>query len=138
MADSFTFELVSPERLLLSVPATQVVVPGSEGYMTIMANHSPVMTTLKPGLIEATQEDGSTETYFVRGGLADVAPSGFTVLAEFAVPRAEMTAEIFAEQKKLAQEEHDAALTGEDEDKKTSTLAVLEQLNSLEPTLMPM
>lgn len=138
MAESFTFELVSPERLLLSVPATQVVVPGSEGYMTIMANHSPVMATLKPGLIEATQEDGSTESYFVRGGLADVSPTGFTVLAEFAVPKGEMTSEIFADQRRIAQEEYDAALAGDDDDKKANAHSLLEQLNSLEPTLMPM
>lgn len=136
MAELFTFELVSPERLLLSVSATQVVVPGSEGYMTIMANHSPVMTTLKPGLIEATHEDGTTESYFVRGGLADVAPTGFTVLAEFAVPKSEVTSELFAEQKQLAQEEFESAQAGDDEDKKTTTSAVLEQLKSLEPTLL--
>ena len=136
MADSFTFELVSPERLLLSVPVTQVTVPGSEGYMTIMADHSPVMPTLNPGLVAASLEDGTTQTYFVRGGLADASSTGFTILAEFAVPKSEMTSEIYEKQKRLAKEEHDAAAAGDDDEKKASTHFIVEQLNSIEPMVM--
>ena len=49
MADNFNFELVSPERLLLSQMVTEVVIPATEGEMTVMANHAPTMTTVKPG-----------------------------------------------------------------------------------------
>ena len=85
MADAFAFELVSPEALVLSGEASEVVVPGSEGYFTVMANHAPFMSTVKPGVVDVKMADGVTNQIFVRGGFADVSPSGFTLLAEQAV-----------------------------------------------------
>lgn len=82
MAEPFNFELVSPEKLVLSENALQVVVPGSEGYFTVMANHAPLMSTVKPGVVEVTLENGDAKRIFVRGGFADVSPNGFTLLAE--------------------------------------------------------
>ena len=58
MANAFNFELVSPERLLLSEQVTSVVVPGSDGYFTVMANHAPLMSTIRPGVVEVTLADG--------------------------------------------------------------------------------
>lgn len=84
MADSFKFELVSPERLLMSEDVTAVVAPGSEGYFTVMARHAPLMTTLKPGIVNATLANGSERRIFVQGGFADINPDGFTLLAEHA------------------------------------------------------
>ena len=107
MADGFTFELVSPEMLLVSGEAEIVSIPGAEGDMGVLANHAPVMTSLRPGLVNAKMADGAEQSYFVRGGFADVTQETLKVLAEFAVPQAEMTREIFAEQQKLAQEEFD-------------------------------
>ena len=86
MADSFQFELVSPEQLLLSEAVTAVNVPGAEGYFTVMAHHAPVMTTLKPGVVVATLESGAEQRIFVLGGFADVNENGFTLLAERATP----------------------------------------------------
>lgn len=91
MAEAFTFELVSPERLIFSGNATEVVVPGTEGYFTVMKNHAPFMSTVKPGVVEATLDSGEAMKIFVRGGLADVSPTGFTLLAEIAVPVADLT-----------------------------------------------
>jgi F-type H+-transporting ATPase subunit epsilon len=105
MADAFQFDLVSPERLLMSKAVQQVVVPGSEGYMTVLTDHSPVMTTLKPGLLEVTGEDGQTEEIFIRGGFADVGPNGLTILAEMAVLMEDLTADILAEEMRLAEDE---------------------------------
>lgn len=85
MAQSFAFELVSPERLFLSEQASQVVVPGTEGYFTVMANHAPVMTTIKPGVVSAILESGDEKRMLIRGGFADVSPSGLTLLAEYVV-----------------------------------------------------
>lgn len=82
MADAFPFELVSPERQLVSGEATQVVVPGAEGQFTVLANHAPFLSTLKPGILEVTMADGSTDRIFVRGGFADANPEGLTLLAE--------------------------------------------------------
>ena len=54
MAEPFQFELVSPERLLMSEPVDQVVVPGSEGYFTVLKGHAPFMSTLRPGVVDVT------------------------------------------------------------------------------------
>ena len=97
MADSLQFELVSPEKLLLSGEAEIVSIPGTEGDMGVLVNHSPVMTSLRTGMVEATMKDGTKQSFFVRGGFADVSPSTLTVLAEFAVPESEMTDEMRAE-----------------------------------------
>jgi F-type H+-transporting ATPase subunit epsilon len=105
MADALQFDLVSPERLLMSSTVQQVVVPGSEGEMTVLVNHAPVMTTLKPGLLIITGDDGQTEEIFVRGGFADINAGGLTILAEMAVPMGELTSEALAEEIRLAEEE---------------------------------
>ncbi|MDJ0613867.1 MAG: F0F1 ATP synthase subunit epsilon [Rhizobiaceae bacterium] len=85
MAEAFAFELVSPEALVLSGEANEVVVPGNEGYFTVLANHAPFMSAVKPGVVNVTMADGAASQIFVRGGFADVSPSGFTLLAEQAV-----------------------------------------------------
>ncbi|TAN19437.1 MAG: F0F1 ATP synthase subunit epsilon, partial [Rhizobiaceae bacterium] len=82
MADSFKFELVSPERLLVSEDAESVVIPGTEGEMTVMARHAPVMTTLKPGVVTVNAVSGKVDRYVVFGGFADVLPESLTLLAE--------------------------------------------------------
>lgn len=84
MSEAFSFELVSPEALVLGGEALEVVVPGAEGYFTVMANHSAFMTTVKPGIVDVKMHDGATKQVFVRGGFADVSPAGFTLLAELA------------------------------------------------------
>ena len=89
---AFLFELVSPERLLFSGEVRSVIVPGAEGEFTVLENHAPLMSTLKPGIV--TVETGSsTRRLFVRGGLADVAPTGLTILAEQATPVEDLDAE---------------------------------------------
>ena len=89
MAEPFQFELVSPERLLMSAPVEQVVVPGAEGYFTVLKGHAPFMSVLKPGVVDVTTGAG-TERIFVRGGFVDVSPSGLTILAEQAIPLSEV------------------------------------------------
>ena len=95
MAD-FNFELVSPERLLLSERVSEVVLPATEGEMTVMANHAPVMTTIKPGIVSVKAVDGKVTRYVVFGGFADILPTGCTLLAESAVPVSEMDADLIA------------------------------------------
>lgn len=85
MAEAFQFDLVSPERLLVSRQVQSVVIPGAEGEMTVMARHAPVMTTIKPGLVTVQPAEGGQERYVVFGGFADVVPTGCTLLAESAV-----------------------------------------------------
>lgn len=110
MAD-FKFELVSPERLLLSEMVTAVVIPASEGEMTVMANHAPTMTTIKPGVVSVRSGSGPNKDYVVFGGFADILPTGCTLLAESAVPveelqRDELTRRIDAAQAELDEAQH--------------------------------
>ena len=99
------FELVSPERLLFSGDVAEVDIPGTDGDMGILPGHAPVLSTLRPGVVTVTKEGGQKERIFVRGGFAEVNPQGLTVLAEVAVPVAELNAEILAQQVKDAQED---------------------------------
>ena len=104
MADPFQFELVSPERLLMSAPVEQVVVPGSEGYFTVLKGHAPYMSTMKPGVVDVSR-DGQIERIFVRGGFADVNAGGLTILAEQAIPLAEVDPDWLAQEVKNAEED---------------------------------
>jgi F-type H+-transporting ATPase subunit epsilon len=95
MANMMQFDLVSPERRLASVQATSVQIPGSEGDLTAMPDHSPMITTLRPGVLRVEGPDGTLE-YAVTGGFADVSGPATSVLAEQAMPVSEMTSEIMA------------------------------------------
>ncbi len=81
MVGTFNFELVSPERILMSVEAEQVIVPGAEGQFTVLAGHAPVVSTLLPGVIHVTTPT-SKEAIFVRSGFAEVTGEQLAVLAE--------------------------------------------------------
>ena len=84
MAEAYKFELVSPERLLVSESVESIVIPATEGEMTVMANHSPVMTTIKPGIVTVKTVSGKEDRYVVYGGFADILPDTCTLLAESA------------------------------------------------------
>jgi F-type H+-transporting ATPase subunit epsilon len=137
MAENFTFELVSPEKLLLSGEAEMVTIPGVEGDMSVLARHAAVMTSLRPGLVGVTMNDGSETSFFVRGGFADITPDSVTILAEFAMPKSDVTREVWDEQKRIAQEEYDLHHAANDEEKKLAARSYLDQLNHLEPSLLP-
>jgi F-type H+-transporting ATPase subunit epsilon len=85
MADSMQFDLVSPERLLVSGQAKSVQIPGAEGQMTAMPDHAPTITTLRPGVLRVEMTDG-TKDFAVTGGFAEITSSGVSVLAEQAYP----------------------------------------------------
>ena len=92
MADTMNFDLVSPERSLASFSATEVQIPGSEGDMTAMLNHAPILTTLRPGVLSVNSSSGVNE-YVVTGGFAEVTSEGVTVIAERAIVKADVTQE---------------------------------------------
>ena len=85
MADKITFELVSPERLLLSEPVEMVVIPGTEGNFGVLPGHAPFASTVRADLIEIYQDNRVTRRIFVAGGFAEVSPDRVTVLADEAV-----------------------------------------------------
>ncbi len=82
MAEGTKLEIVSPERLLLSEVVKSVTVPGTEGYFTVLGDHAPLMTTMRPGFVTVVDNSNMTHVYYVRGGFADVSPEGLTILAE--------------------------------------------------------
>jgi F-type H+-transporting ATPase subunit epsilon len=92
MADTMQFDLVSPERRLASIEAREVQIPGMDGDMTAMPDHSPLITTLRPGILTVVSAEGETR-YAVTGGFAEVTAEGTSVLAEQAIPVADLTSE---------------------------------------------
>lgn len=84
------FDLVSPERKLASLEATEINIPGSEGDFTAMADHAPMLTTLRPGVVKVVAGSDVTE-YIVTGGFVEISGTTASVLAEHAVPKSEAT-----------------------------------------------
>jgi F-type H+-transporting ATPase subunit epsilon len=126
------FELVSPERLLLSEDVQEVSVPGTEGTFTVLPNHAPVLSTVKPGVVEVVRADGARARIFVRGGFAEVNPRGLTLLAEMAVPLGELSPDLLAQEVRDAEE--DVADAGDDE-KRRRAQETLEHLKALQGAL---
>lgn len=114
MAEGLKIEIVSPERLLVSEVVQSVTIPGSEGYFTVMFDHAPFMTTMRPGFITVTKDSGTAEIFFVRGGFVDVSTTGLTILAEESVPFTEFDHADLQVQIKAAEEELARAETPDD------------------------
>ncbi len=131
MADTLNFELVSPEKLLLSEEVASVTVPGTEGDFTVFAQHAPVLSTMRPGVVDV-QKDSGEERIFVRGGFAEVNPAGLTILAEEAIPMADLDRDRLAQHIQDAQEDVDDA---QDEEKKRLAQETLDHLKQLEMAL---
>jgi F-type H+-transporting ATPase subunit epsilon len=90
MAGTLQFDLVSPERRLASVKASEVQIPGADGDLTAMEGHAPTITTLRPGILRVLGAEG-TKAYAVTGGFAEISATGVSVLAEQAIPVDEVT-----------------------------------------------
>jgi F-type H+-transporting ATPase subunit epsilon len=124
---TFHFELVSPERLIFTGDVDQVDVPGEEGEFGVFAGHAPYVATLKPGVL-TIYGGGEPQRIVVYGGLAEMGSAGLTVLAEQAVPLAELDAEAVAQSIKNAEEDLADAENDLARDKARSRL---EQLKTL-------
>jgi F-type H+-transporting ATPase subunit epsilon len=114
MAGTLKFELVTPERMAVSEEAAQVIVPGAEGEFTVLAGHSPVVSTLRPGILDATLANSKKVRLFVKDGFAECDTGHLTILAERAIDvetltGATLTAEIERAEKDLAAASNDAA-----------------------------
>ena len=110
MAAKIAFDLVSPERLLLSQPVDMVTIPGTEGYMGVMAGHMPLVSALRAGMIDM-MNDGVDTRFFIRGGFAEVSATQITVLAEEAIPMTELDLAVLDQRIKDAQDDEIAAKT---------------------------
>lgn len=108
MADKLTFELVSPERQLASGPADAVTIPGAEGDLTAMPDHSAFLTTLRPGIV-TVRDGGSVTEYFVTGGFAEVSGTTVSVLAEESLTRDDLSREWLDERLNEAEKAYEDA-----------------------------
>jgi F-type H+-transporting ATPase subunit epsilon len=113
MADKILFDLVSPERLLLSKAVDMVTVPGTEGYMGVMAGHASLVSTLRAGMIDML-DNGQDTRFFIRGGFAEINATKITVLAEEAIPMSELDLAKLDQRVVDAQEDEIAAKTDAD------------------------
>ncbi|MGA3302229.1 MAG: F0F1 ATP synthase subunit epsilon [Methylovirgula sp.] len=116
---TFPFELVSPEKLLFTGEVEAVVVPGTEGEFTVLKDHAPIMSGMKPGIVEIDGGASAKKRLFVRGGFADVSPKGLTILAEQAIPLEELNAAQLDADIQNAEEE--IAATRDDEIRRRAT-----------------
>ncbi|WP_299981948.1 F0F1 ATP synthase subunit epsilon [uncultured Ruegeria sp.] len=132
MANTMQFDLVSPERSLASLEASAVQLPGADGDMTAMPDHAATITTLRPGLLKVEAPEGSSE-YLVTGGFAQINGDGMSVLAEKAIPVAEVTRSHLDDLIAEARASHEAAKAGDDQsivDDAAKLLADMEALGT--------
>ena len=127
MADALHFEFVSPERVLFSGEVDQVDLPGIEGDMGVLANHAPLVTVLRPGIV-TIYRGGAREPVVVTGGFAECGPAGLTVLADRAVARADFDLASLATEIKDAEEDIADATDEAQRDKLARHLAQLKAL----------
>lgn len=132
MADTFTFELVSPEQLLISEDVESVLVPGSEGDFQVLPNHAPVLSTLRPGLLDVVLPGGKERRIFVRSGFAEVGPDSLTVLAQNAIDSADLNKSVLAQEIKDAEEDVNDAKDDQSRDKAQD---ILDRLKLVRDTL---
>jgi F-type H+-transporting ATPase subunit epsilon len=134
MAANFKFELVSPEKLLVSEEVSAVVIPATEGEMTVMANHAPVMTTIKPGIVKVTAASGTVTDYVVFGGFADIVQEGCTLLAESAVAMTDLNRDDIEKRIEAARKELEHA---ESHEHRSAIEQFLDELTHLNGTIIP-
>ncbi len=131
MADKLHFSLVAPERQLMSQDVDEVDIPGAEGWIGVLPNHAPLMTTLAPGMVRI-KTGGDEQRIFVRGGFAEISAAGLTILAEEAMPAAELDAAAIAQRIKNAEEDLNDA---DNDEKKLAAQQSLDRLKELQAAL---
>ncbi len=130
MAEKLTFDLVSPERLLLSEEVDMVTLPGAEGDFGVLPGHAPVLSTLKSGVVEVKGVSEALSRLFVRGGFAEVNGDKVTVLAEEATILAELNVEELDQNIRNTEEDLAAAKSDEDRERASESLAHLKLLRA--------
>ncbi|MGE0627790.1 MAG: F0F1 ATP synthase subunit epsilon [Hyphomicrobiaceae bacterium] len=125
---TFKFELVSPERILMSEDVEQVVVPGGDGDFAVLAGHAPVISTIRPGILDVTLQSGRKQL-LVKSGFAEVDPERLTVLAEWAHDLSELSADRINKELAAAEESLAAA---HDDSSRLSAFTLVEVLKGLQ------
>jgi F-type H+-transporting ATPase subunit epsilon len=130
MANKIHFDLVSPERMLLSEDVDMVTLPGAEGDFGVFAGHAPVISTLRPGVIDVQGGSEPVLRLYVRGGFAEVDAEKIIVLAEEAVPLKELDAANLDQRIKNAEEDVATAKTDAERSHAEAALDNLRQLRA--------
>jgi F-type H+-transporting ATPase subunit epsilon len=128
---TFHFDLVSPEKLLFAGEVDQVDVPGLEGDFGVLAQHAPMVTALRPGILVIHREGGE-QRVVVNGGFAEVGAAGLTVLADMAVPVEEFDRDVLAGEIKDTEED---VADSKDDWQRDKLARRLEQLKALQAAL---
>ena len=123
-----SFQLVMPEREVLATEADMVVVPGNEGDFGVLHGHAPLISTVRPGVLEVIQDNKVERRFMVVGGFAEVTPERCTVLADEAVPFEQVTPEQLAERERAAERELADAATDAEKAAAEKELAVAKDL----------
>jgi F-type H+-transporting ATPase subunit epsilon len=132
MANTFHFELISPEQQLVKADVSEVIIPGQEGDLAALPDHALLIAQLRPGILKIPSLKGREMQYYLRGGFADVGPEETVVLAEYAVPLEDFTAEMLGDEIAQAQQAFDEAA---DDESRYSAQDRLERLQSLRTQL---
>ncbi len=132
MAETFHFELVSPERQLVSTDLAEVIIPAQEGDLAALPNHALLIAQIRPGILTTKAPSGEEKQYFLRGGFADVGPGETVVIAEYAVPLENFSAAMLTDEIAQAQQALDDA---HDDDSRFAAHDRLERLQSLQPRI---
>ena len=122
------FRLVMPEREILATEADMVVVPGSEGDFGVLHGHAPLISTVRPGVLEVLQGNKVDKRFIVAGGFAEVTPERCTVLADEATPFEDVTAEQLAERERAAERDITDAASPAEKAAAEKALAVAKDL----------
>ena len=102
--NTFHFELVSPAKKLIEEPAFQVVLPGEAGDVGVRKGHASLVVSARPGVVEILRaQNGTPERLFIAGGFADITAEQTTLLAEEAIPVAELDRDLLTTEQHLAQ-----------------------------------
>jgi len=132
MAETFHFELVSPERQLVSADLAEAIIPGQEGDLAALPDHALLIAQIRPGILTTRSTNGEQQEFFLRGGFADVGPAETVVIAEYAVPLQEFSAAMLTDEIAQAQQAFDEA---RDDDSRYAAHDRLERLQSLQPRI---
>ena len=126
--DKVHFELVAPERVLISEPVDMVVVPGTEGDFGVLAGHAPVMAAVRPGVVEVHDAGAEPRRIFVARGFAEVTPERCTVLAEDSVPIADLDRAGLEQRLSDAREDLEDAESDEDRHRDETAIALFDEM----------
>jgi F-type H+-transporting ATPase subunit epsilon len=135
VAEKVEFELVSPERLVLSEPVEMVVVPGGEGDFGVLPGHAPFISTVRPGVIDVHDNGKVGERIFVAGGYAEATPERCTVLAEEALHLADLDAGKIEARASRAREELADADSDEERAAAEAELAITDAMTAAMATI---